>query len=76
MSEEENGSSQSGDSERIREALDQLEDREYSTFREFWTYMKVTKNWWLAPILLVLFLVGAVVILGETAVGPFIYALF
>ena len=27
--------------------------------RELWAYMKVRKKWWLAPILIVLFLVGA-----------------
>ena len=51
----------------------ELDIHQYSIFREFWCFMKEEKKWWLAPILLVLLLVGAVVILGETVIGPFIY---
>lgn len=45
--------------------------------REFWLFLRVRKKWWLAPILLVLGLVG-VLILGTqgSVVAPFIYTLF
>ena len=44
---------------------------------EFWDFLKVRKKWWLAPIIIVLVLVGALLILAEgSAVAPFIYTLF
>ncbi len=47
-----------------------------SLVREFWDFLKHNKKWWLTPIILVFLLVGALVMLGATGVGPFIYALF
>ena len=44
---------------------------------ELWAYMRVRKKFWLAPIILVLLLVGALLVLTEgSAVAPFIYTLF
>ena len=44
---------------------------------EFWQYLKVRKKYWLAPIVLMLLLMGALIILTEgSALAPFIYALF
>jgi hypothetical protein len=43
---------------------------------EFWEFLKHNKKWWLLPIVLVLLLLGLVVLLGGTAVAPFIYPLF
>jgi hypothetical protein len=40
-------------------------------------YMKTRKRWWLAPILVMLLLMSALVVLTEgSAVAPFIYAIF
>ncbi len=48
-----------------------------SLLGEFWDFLKVRKAWWLTPIILMLVLVGALIIFGQsTAVSPFIYALF
>jgi len=48
-----------------------------SIFGELWTFMRVRKKWWLAPILLTLVLLCALIVLTEgSAVAPFIYALF
>ncbi len=45
--------------------------------RELWAYMRARKKFWLAPIILVLLLVGALLVLMEgSAVAPFIYTLF
>lgn len=44
--------------------------------REYWQFLRAEKKWWLAPILLVLLVSGGLIIVGGTAVGPFIYALF
>jgi hypothetical protein len=44
---------------------------------EFWLFLKVRKKWWLAPIVIFLLLMGALIILTEgSAVAPFIYTLF
>ena len=44
---------------------------------EFWEFLKVRKRYWLLPIVLVLFLFGALIVFTESsAVAPFIYALF
>ncbi|KPP97056.1 MAG: hypothetical protein HLUCCA01_12220 [Bacteroidetes bacterium HLUCCA01] len=45
--------------------------------KEFWTFLKVRKKLWLAPIVFVLLLLGLlIVVTGNTALAPFIYALF
>ena len=43
---------------------------------EFWFFLKHNKKWWLLPILIILFLLGLLVLLGGTAIAPFIYPLF
>jgi hypothetical protein len=43
---------------------------------EFWDFIRHNKKWWLIPIIAVLLLVGLLVILGGTALAPFIYTLF
>lgn len=43
---------------------------------EFVQFLTANKKWWLAPILLAVLLVGALVILGGSAAAPFIYTLF
>lgn len=44
---------------------------------ELWAYMRARKKFWLAPVILVLLLVGALIVLTEgSAVAPFIYTLF
>jgi hypothetical protein len=48
-----------------------------SILSEFWEFLKVRKRYWLAPIVIVLLLLGALIVFTETsAVAPFIYALF
>jgi hypothetical protein len=48
-----------------------------SIFKELWGFMKVRKKFWLAPIIIVLLLLGLLIIFTESsAVAPFIYALF
>ena len=44
---------------------------------EFWEFFKVRKRYWLLPIVIVLFLFGALIVFTESsAIAPFIYALF
>jgi len=42
---------------------------------EFWDYLKVRKKWWLAPLIILLLLIGVFVIFGSSSLSPFIYAL-
>lgn len=45
--------------------------------REFWTFLKQEKKYWLAPIVLVLLLFGLLLVFAQSsAVAPFIYTLF
>jgi hypothetical protein len=45
--------------------------------RDLWGFMRVRKKFWLAPIILVLVLLGSLLVLTEgSAVAPFIYTLF
>ncbi|MCC6573820.1 MAG: hypothetical protein IT462_08515 [Planctomycetes bacterium] len=43
---------------------------------EFIAFMSANKKWWLAPIIIVLLLVGVLIILAGTGAAPFIYTLF
>jgi len=43
---------------------------------EFMHFLLHNKKWWLTPIVIILLLVGVLVILGGTAIAPFIYTLF
>lgn len=44
---------------------------------ELWRFMRVRKKYWLAPIFIVMFLLGGLLILAKgSAVAPFIYTLF
>lgn len=48
-----------------------------SILKELWDFLKVRKKWWLAPIIIVLILLGALIMVTESsAVAPFIYTLF
>lgn len=45
--------------------------------RDLWDFMKVRKKFWLAPIILVLLIFGALIVLTSgSAIAPFIYTLF
>ncbi len=48
-----------------------------SILSELWAFMRVRKKWWLAPILITMVLLSALIVLTQgSAVAPFIYALF
>jgi len=45
--------------------------------KDMWAFLKVRKKWWLAPVIFVMLLLGALLIFGgSSAVAPFIYSLF
>ena len=45
-------------------------------FGELFLFMKHNKKFWLAPIIIVLLLMSALIVLSGTAAAPFIYTLF
>jgi hypothetical protein len=45
--------------------------------KEFWSFLKERKKWWLAPIVLFLVLLGGLLVFAKgSALAPFIYSLF
>ena len=45
--------------------------------KDLWGFMKARKKFWLAPIIVMLLLLGALIVLSQgSAVAPFIYTLF
>ncbi len=45
--------------------------------REFWTFLRVRKKFWLLPVIIVTLVLGGLIVLGQTsAVAPFIYTIF
>jgi hypothetical protein len=47
------------------------------TVNQFWQFIKYKKKFWLLPIVIVLLMVGALLVFAQnSALAPFIYALF
>jgi len=45
--------------------------------KDLWAFMRERKKFWLAPVIIVLLLLGGLVVLGQgSALAPFIYTLF
>lgn len=44
--------------------------------RELWAFMRVRKKFWLLPIIVVMVMLGGLLVLTQTAIGPFIYTIF
>ena len=45
--------------------------------KDLWDFMRVRKKFWLAPIIIMLLLLGMLIVLAEgSAVAPFIYTIF
>jgi hypothetical protein len=45
--------------------------------KDLWGFMKARKKFWLAPIIVMLLVLGALIVLSQgSAVAPFIYTLF
>jgi hypothetical protein len=49
----------------------------FAIIREFWSFLRVRKKWWITPIVLFLIALGALLVLAKgSALAPFIYSLF
>ena len=45
--------------------------------KDLWGFMKARKKFWLAPIIIMLLLLGILIVMSQgSAVAPFIYTLF
>ena len=45
--------------------------------RDFWDFMRSRKKYWLAPVIIILLLLGVIIIFTSgSAIAPFIYTLF
>lgn len=45
-------------------------------FAELFEFLRTSKKWWLTPIIILLLAIGLLLVLGSSAVAPFIYTLF
>ena len=49
----------------------------FELLKDLWGFMKERKKFWLAPILIIMLLLGGLIVLTQgSAVAPFIYTLF
>jgi hypothetical protein len=45
--------------------------------KDLWAFMKERKKIWLAPIIIILIILGVIIVLGgSSAIAPFVYTLF
>lgn len=45
--------------------------------RDLWAFMRMRKKYWLAPLVVILVLLGGLIVLAQgSALAPFIYTLF
>ena len=49
----------------------------FELFKDLWEFMRERKKFWLAPIIIVMVLLGGLLVLAQgSAIAPFIYTLF
>ncbi len=49
----------------------------FDLIKDLWAFMKERKKYWLAPIIVMMLILGSLIVLSEgSAVAPFIYTLF
>lgn len=45
--------------------------------KDLWLFMKERKKFWLAPMIIILIILGLIIVLGgSSAIAPFVYTLF
>jgi len=59
-----------------KEFLQQAEQKRSNLLTEFLAFLRYNKKWWMLPILLILLVMGLLILLGGTALAPFLYPLF
>jgi hypothetical protein len=64
-------------SENKKSAFEQAQqEKQAGIIKEFFLFLKHNKKYWMIPILITLLALALLIILGGTAVAPFIYTLF
>ena len=54
-----------------------VKNRHMEFLNDLWQFLKVRKKWWLAPVILTLILIGALLFFSSgSALSPYIYSLF
>lgn len=49
----------------------------FELIKDLWDFMKERKKFWLAPILIIMLLLGTLIVMSQgSAIAPFIYTLF
>lgn len=49
----------------------------FSIVVEFLTFLRTRQKWWIAPVLILLLIIGLILVLTEgSALAPFVYSLF
>jgi len=49
----------------------------FSLIIDIWDFLKVRKKYWLAPLIITLFLMGALIVFSQgSVIAPFIYSIF
>ncbi len=49
----------------------------FDLLKDLWDFMRARKKFWLAPIIIVMVLLGGLLVLAQgSAIAPFIYTLF
>ena len=52
------------------------QEQQTGIVKEFFLFLRHNKKYWMIPILITLLALAALILLGGTAVAPFIYTLF
>jgi hypothetical protein len=64
-------------SENKKNAFEQAQqEKQAGVVKEFFLFLKHNKKYWMIPILITLLALAVLILLGGTAVAPFIYTLF
>lgn len=49
----------------------------FDLLKDLWAFMRERKKFWMAPIIIILVLLGMLIVLAEgSAIAPFIYTIF
>ncbi len=49
----------------------------FAILKEFWSFLRVRKKWWLTPIVMFLVIFGAILVFAKgSALAPFIYSIW
>jgi len=64
-------------SEKKKTAFEQAQqEKQTGIVKEFFLFLRYNKKYWMIPILITLLALAVLILLGGTAVAPFIYTIF